>query len=66
MYKSLYFKIILILVIFIIIVMSVVGFVLLNGISSFYAEDFMTQMDKNFAPDTQLYGALVSALGSET
>ena len=65
MYKSLYFKIILILVIFIIIVMSVVGTVLLNIISSYYAEEFITQMDKNFASDTQLYGALVSALDSE-
>ncbi len=65
MYKSLYFKIILILVIFIIIVMSVVGTVLLNSISSFYVEEFMEQMDKNFAPDTQLYGVLTSALSSK-
>ena len=65
MYRSLYFKIILILVIFIIIVMSVVGTVLLNSISSYYTEEFMMQMDKNFAPDTQLYGALLSALDKD-
>lgn len=65
MYKSLYFKIILILVIFIIIVMSVVGTVLLNSINSYYVKEFMAVMDKNFSPDTQLYKSLAASLDSE-
>lgn len=65
MSRSLYAKIILILVIFIITVMSVVGTVLLNSVNHFYTEDFVSQMEQSFAADGQLYGALVSAVGEE-
>ena len=62
MNKSLYSKIILILVVFIITVMCVVGVVLLNNIYSYYSEDFTTQMENNFDPDSQLSIELKSAL----
>lgn len=63
MSRSLYAKIILILVIFIITVMSVVGTVLLNSVNHFYTDDFVTQMEQNFAVDGQLYAAIEGALG---
>ncbi len=48
MYKSLYFKIVLILLIFIIAVMCAVGAILMNGITSFYIDDFTDQMSECF------------------
>lgn len=48
MLKSLYFKIVLILLIFIIAVMCAVGAILMNGVSTFYIEDFIEQMDECF------------------
>lgn len=48
MYRSLYFKIILIFVMFMITVMAVVGTVLLNSVFSFYIKEFVTQMDHYF------------------
>ncbi len=63
MSRSLYAKIILILVIFIITVMSVVGTVLLNSVNHFYTNDFFTQMEQNFSRNGQLYTALESAMG---
>ena len=45
MYRSLYFKIILIFVVFMITVMAVVGPVLLNSVFSFYTRDFVGQLD---------------------
>ncbi len=65
MVRSLYAKIILIMVIFIITVMSVVGTVLLNSVNHFYTEDFLQQMEQNFAEDGQLYSALTAAVGEE-
>lgn len=62
MYKSLYSKIILILVVFIITVMSVVGVVLLNNVYSYYANDFATQMENNFDTSGSLYTELSAAL----
>ncbi len=62
MSRSLYAKIILILVIFIITVMSVVGTVLLNSVNHFYTNDFLTQMTQNFASDGQLSAAVQSAM----
>ena len=41
MLKSLYFKIVLILLIFIMAVMCAVGAILMNGVTSFYAEEFL-------------------------
>lgn len=63
MSRSLYAKIILILVIFIITVMSVVGTVLLNSVNHFYTDDFVTQMEENFAEDGQLSAAIAGVLG---
>ncbi|MBR7185741.1 MAG: HAMP domain-containing protein [Clostridia bacterium] len=63
MSRSLYAKIILILVIFIITVMSVVGTVLLNSVNHFYIDDFSTQMEQNFAADGQLYAAIENVMG---
>ena len=48
MFKSLYFKIVLILLIFIIAVMCSVGAILLNGVASYYLEDFYAQMTECF------------------
>ena len=51
MYKSLYFKIVLILLIFIIAVMCAVGAILMNGVTSFYIGEFTGQMTECFADD---------------
>lgn len=48
MLKSLYFKIVLILLIFIMAVMCAVGAILMNGVTSFYAEEFFNQMTECF------------------
>ncbi len=65
MYKSLYSKIILILVVFIITVMCVVGVVLINNIYNYYSEDFTSQMTGNFSDGSQLYGDLEAALAND-
>ena len=65
MYNSLYFKIILILVIFMITVMCVIGTVLINSVNSFYMDEFSDQMDRSFSPGGQLTSELTDALGSE-
>lgn len=52
MFKSLYFKIVLILLIFVIAVMCVVGAILMNGVSSFYVNDFFNQMQECFSEDS--------------
>ena len=62
MYKSLYFKIVLIMVVFVIAVMCVVGTILLNGTSNYYSNDFYTQMEKNLTEGKQLYVYLDEAL----
>lgn len=64
MKKSLYSKIILILVVFIITVMSVVAVVLLNNIYSYYSGDFVNQMETLFDEDGQLYQELENSLSS--
>lgn len=48
MFKSLYFKIVLILLIFIIAVMCAVAAILINGVTSFYINDFNSQMEDCF------------------
>lgn len=65
MFKSIYFKIVLILAIFIITVMSVIGAVLLSSVSSFYADEFFSQMEEELASDSLLVSELVSALALE-
>ena len=54
MLKSLYFKIVLILLIFIVAVMAAVGAILLNGVTTFYMDDFADQMTECFAADSFL------------
>ena len=58
MLKSLYFKIVLILLIFIIAVMATVGAILMSGVSSYYNTDFSKQMENCFDTD----GTLMSDL----
>ena len=66
MYRSLYFKIILILIVFITTVMVVVGTILLTGVSGYFADDFIRQMESCFAPSSELVGHLEPVLGSST
>ncbi len=65
MQKSLYSKIILILVVFIITVMSVVSVVLLGNIYSYYTDAFTKNMESTFAVDSSLYIELQNALSSD-
>jgi len=62
LYRSLYFKIILILIIFIATVMAVVGTILLNGVSAYFAQEFRTQMEESFDQSTELYEYLSGAV----
>ncbi|MBR4205353.1 MAG: HAMP domain-containing protein [Clostridia bacterium] len=64
MFKSLYFKIVLILLIFIIAVMSAVGAILMNGVTSFYMDDFTEQMTECFDEDGYLMAELREAAKS--
>lgn len=65
MHKGLYFKIILILVIFILIVMSVVGAVLISNVMSFYNNEFSDCMEQNFSADSQLRIYLENAMTAD-
>ncbi len=65
MYNSLYFKIILILVIFMVTVMCVIGTVLINNVNSFYMDEFTDQMDENFFDGSPLTEELREALTSD-
>lgn len=65
MYNSLYFKIILILVIFMITVMCVIGTILINNVNSFYMDEFTSQMEQTLANDTALTQELKQALSKE-
>lgn len=65
MFRSLYFKIVLILVIFIITVMSVVAAVLLFSVFQYYNGEFQSQMEDAFAEGAPLVPELEDALGSE-
>lgn len=65
MFKSLYFKIVLILLVFILAIMGVVSTVLLNGVSTYYMNDFMSQMDEQFSPASPLYTELADVLAAE-
>ena len=67
MYRGLYFKIILILVVFILIVMSVVGAVLIANVLDYYNDEFSDCMVQNFGGDGQLRVYLENAMdGSDT
>lgn len=65
MYRGLYFKIILILVVFILIVMSVVGAVLISNVLKFYNDEFSDCMEQNFTLDNQLKTYLENAMTDE-
>ncbi len=65
MYNSLYFKIILILVIFMVTVMCVIGTVLINSVNSFYMDEFVKQMEQNLSPGSPLTTELRNALSRE-
>lgn len=64
MFKSLYFKIVLILLVFILAVMGTVSAVLMGSVSTFYVKQFSDQMEENFAVESPLYGELHQALSS--
>ena len=64
MYKSLYFKIVLIMVVFVIAVMCVVGTILLNGITNYYSNDFYAQMEENLSEGKQLHIYLENTLAA--
>ena len=63
MYRSLYIKIILIFVMFMITVMAVVGTVLLNSVFSFYTNDFVRQTEECF--DSGLKDELLDAMDGD-
>lgn len=65
MYRSLYFKIILIFVVFMITVMAVVGTVLLNSVFIFYNKEFVAQMDEYLSPGRQLREELTAAFAED-
>lgn len=65
MQRGLYFKIILILVVFILIVMSVVGAVLISSVLRFYNDEFATSMTENLREDAQLRVYLENAMEGE-
>ena len=41
--------------------MAIVGTILLNGVSRYFADDFRQQMEEGFDPDAALYGYLSDA-----
>lgn len=65
MYNSLYFKIILILVIFMVTVMCVIGTVLINNVNSFYMDEFTEQMESSFAAGAPLMEELEGAMTTD-
>lgn len=65
MFRSLYFKIVMILVIMVFAVMGVVGVVLISSVSDFYRDEFSEQMAENFKEGTQLRDELTAALSDE-
>ena len=65
MYRSLYFKIILIFVVLMITVMAVVGTILLNSVFNFYMDDFSEQIDSYLGDDTKLSDSLTAALSED-
>ncbi len=65
MHRGLYFKIILILVVFILIVMSVVGAVLISSVLGYYTDEFFDCMAENLEGEAQLRIYLENALDGE-
>lgn len=65
MYRSLYFKIILIFVVLMVTVMAVVGTVLLNGVFQFYTNEFVTQIDQYLNINSELRKVLNDKMNDE-
>ncbi len=65
MFKSLYFKIVLILLIFIMAVMCTVSVIMINSVSSFFTGDFLEQLDASLGESSVLYGELENALDTD-
>ncbi len=65
MFKSLYFKIVLILLIFILAVMVAVSAILINGVSTYYSGQFEDQMQSCFGVETNLYKELSEVAAGE-
>ena len=65
MKTSLYFKIILILVLFIVTVMTFSGVVLLNNVTNFYMLDFYDRMEELFEKNPEFTESLTGALDSD-
>lgn len=65
MYNSLYFKIILILVVFMVTVMCVIGTILINSVNNFYMDEFTDMMNRNFVDSDQLTEDLYGVLDSD-
>ncbi len=61
MLKSLYFKVVLILLIFVVAVMCAVGAILMNGVTSFFADGFEKEMQSGFSEEGALLPALKEA-----
>ncbi len=65
MYRSLYFKFILIFVVFMITVMAVVGTILLNSVFTFYTRDFVAQLDEQLSATSHVRGELVGVMEND-
>ncbi|MBQ7922932.1 MAG: HAMP domain-containing protein [Clostridia bacterium] len=65
MFKSLYFKIVLILLIFIVAVMCAVAAILMNGVTTYYVNTFADQMEECFGDETILRHELTAAAENE-
>ncbi len=66
MLKSLYIKIVLILLIFIVAVMCAVGAILMNGVSTFFIDDFTEQMQECFNDGSLLMLELEQATDTDS
>lgn len=62
MFRSLYMKLVLILILLIVSLMSVVGVFLINGVSQFYMDEFTRQMDAAFSDNKNFTDSLFSAV----
>ncbi|MBE6632365.1 MAG: cell wall metabolism sensor histidine kinase WalK [Ruminococcaceae bacterium] len=65
MYRSIYFKIVLIFVVFMITVMAVVGIVLINSVYSFYSNEFSSQIEEYFGGEEDLTEELKGVMTSD-
>lgn len=66
MFRSLYMKLVLILILLIVSLMSVVGVFLINGVSQFYMDEFSRQMESAFNDNTNFTDSLFSAANGDS